>query len=99
MAAEKFTTEEITEEARFALAELDRLEKVSTAGHDPETAAQITEELRFEVAMFHPLRAMMQSLANGTFDVAEYGYALASMVYQGAGHKATFLTEQAKAGL
>lgn len=98
MADTKPTSEEIAEEARYALAELDHLEKVSTDGHDPEMAAQITEEIRFEVAMFHPLRAMMQNLADGTFDVAEYGYALASMVCQGAGHKARLITEQAKAG-
>lgn len=96
MAGEQFTPEEIAKGARYALAELDRLKKVSTSGHDPETAAQITEEIRFEVAMFHPLRAMMQSLADGTFDAAEYGYALASMVCHGAGHKARLLTEQSE---
>ena len=96
MATEQPRPDEIVEVAGYALAELDRLEKVSAAGHDPETAAQIAEEIRFEVAMFHPLRAMMQSLADGTFDVAEHGYAHASMVCQGAGHKAQLLAEQAK---
>ncbi|HEX9226838.1 MAG TPA: hypothetical protein VF885_09285 [Arthrobacter sp.] len=98
MADAKPTSEEIAEAARYALAELDRLGKVSTAGHCAEMAAQIAEEIRFEVAMFHPLRSMMQSLADGTFDVAEHGYALASMVCQGAGNKARLLAEQATAG-
>lgn len=96
MTADHPTAAETAEMARYALAELERLQKLSTAGASPEEAAQIAEEIRFEVAMFHPLRDMMTSLAAGTFDAAEHGYALASMVYQGAGHKARFMSENAE---
>ena len=40
---------------RIALAELDRLQKISTAGCSAESAAEITEEIRFEIAMFNPI--------------------------------------------
>lgn len=61
---------------RIALAELDRLQKISTAGCSAESAAEVTEEISFEIAMFNPIREMMQGLADGTFDVAEHAPAV-----------------------
>ena len=55
---------------RIALAELDRLQKISTAGCSAESAMEISEEIRLKIAIIKPIREMMQSLAGGTFDVA-----------------------------
>jgi hypothetical protein len=54
---------------RIALAELDRLQKISTAGCSAESAMEISEEIRLKIAIINPIREMMQSLAGGTFDV------------------------------
>ncbi|WP_155855737.1 hypothetical protein [Arthrobacter sp. 9MFCol3.1] len=51
------------------------------------------------IALINPIREMMQSLAGGTFDVAQHGYGLASMICQGADREAQLLKEQACIGL
>ena len=84
---------------RIALAELDRLQKISTAGCSAESAIEISEEIRLEIAIINPTQEMMQSLAGGTFDVAQHGYGLASIICQGADREAQLLKEQARIGL
>jgi hypothetical protein len=83
---------ETAEEAKLALLELDRLQQMVTAGRTQADAEETTEEIRFEVAMFHPLRDLMEKLASGTFDTRHI-YGIASMIAQGAGHEANRLRE------
>ncbi|MEY9777190.1 hypothetical protein ABH915_002798 [Arthrobacter sp. MW3 TE3886] len=78
---------------------MDRLQKISTAGCSAESATEISEEIRLEIAIINPIREMMKSLAGGSFDVAQHGYGLASMICQGADREAQLLKEQACIGL